>query len=297
MNENIDTSDVNLNPEQYHKTFKVGDILDSMFTLYRNNYKLYLSIATIYFLAVLIEYSLKGFISGTIQNAIIPLLISIPLAIVAISTAVYATGSLYLDREISVDNIIKYVFHRFVPLIGSHLIVRLLLSLCLISFSLSVVLTFRSGPVGILLGLIAIPFSIYLIVNWIFHIPVILFEKKQILNSFSKSSALVENSWWRVLGIFILILIITSAIDAILTLTIAFVMYLLNLAGNTTYQNLLQWIFINDVLDSNNLYFYSIMTFVDLLTQGLVFPLWVIGYTLLYIDRSLQVDENFDFPE
>lgn len=297
MNENIDTSDVNLNPEQYHKTFKVADILDSMFTLYRNNYKLYLSIATIYFLAVLIEYSLKGFISGTIQNAIIPLLISIPLAIVAISTAVYATGSLYLDREISVDNILKHVFHRFVPLIGSHLIVRLLLSLGLISFSLSVVLTFRSGPVGILLGLIAIPFSIYLIVNWIFHIPVILFDKKQIMNSFSKSSALVENSWWRVLGIIILILIITSAIDAILTLTIAFVMYLLNLAGNTTYQNLLQWIFINDVLDSNNLYFYSIMTFVDLLTQGLVFPLWVIGYTLLYIDRSLQVDENFDFPE
>ena len=297
MNENIDTTDVNLNSEQYPQSFKVGDILDSMFTLYRNNYKLYLSIATIYFLAVLIEYSLKGFISGRIQEVVIPLIISMPVLIFALSAGVYITGSLYLDREISVDNIFKPVFHRFIPLIGSHLIVRLIVALCLISFSLSIVLTFRSGPVGILLGLIAIPFSIYLIVNWIFHIPVILFEKKQIGNSFSKSSALVKNSWWRVLGIIILILIISSAIDTILTLSVAFIMFILKFAGNTDYQNLLQWTFLNEVLDSNNLYFYSIMTFVDLLMQGLVFPIWCIGYSLLYIDRRLQVDGMFKITD
>ena len=297
MKENIDTSDVNLNSEQYPQTFNVGDILDSMFTLYRNNYKLYLSIATIYFLAVLIEYSLKGFIIGRIQEVLIPLIISMPVLIFALSAGVYITGSLYLDREISVDNIFKQVFHRLVPLIGSHLIVRLLVALCLISFSLSVALMFRLGGISILIGFIAIPFSIYLIVSWIFHIPVILFEKKQIGNSFSKSSALVKKSWWRVLGIIILILIISYAIDTILTLSVAFIMFILKFAGNTDYQNLLQWTFLNDILDSNNLYFYSIMTFVDLLTQGLVFPIWCIGYSLLYIDRRLQVDGTFEITD
>ncbi len=297
MNENIDISDINQNPALNPQTLKVGDILDSMFALYRNNYKLYLSIALIYFFAVIIEYSLKGFISGSIQEALIPLIISMPVSIFAISAGVYVTGSLYLDREISVDNTFRHVFHRLVPLIGSNLIVRLLVALCLISFSLSVALMFRLGGISILIGFIAIPFSIYLIINWIFHIPVILFEKKQIGNSFSKSSTLVKNSWWRVLGIIILILIISSAIDTILTLSVAFVMFLLNLGGNTDYQNLLQWTFFNDILDSNNLYFYSIMTFVDLLMQGLVFPLWVIGYSLLYIDRRLQVDGMFEFTD
>ena len=96
------------------------------------------------------------------------------------------------------------------------------------------------------------------------------------------------------LGIIILILIISHAIDTILTLSVAFIMLLLKLAGNTDYQNLLQWTFLDEVLDSNNLYFYSIMTFVDLLMKGLVFPIWGIGYSLLYIDRRIQVDGTFE---
>lgn len=295
MNQNIDSSDLNQNPEQYPHTLNVADILDSMFTLYRNNYRLYLSIALIYFLAVIIEYSLKGFIAGTIQKAIIPILISMPLAIIAISAAVFATGSLYLKRTISVEDIFKHVFHRFLPIIGSHLLVRLIIALSLISFSLSTLLTFRAGPVGILIGLIAIPFSIYLTVNWIFHLPIILFEKPKIIYSFTKSSTLVRNSWWWVLGMIFLILIICSAIDVILTLSVAFVMFLLKLAGNTDYLNILRWTFLDEVLDSNNLYFYSIMTFVNLMMRGLVFPLWGIGYSLLYIHRKLQVDGNYDF--
>ena len=99
------------------------------------------------------------------------------------------------------------------------------------------------------------------------------------------------------LGIIILILIISYAINTILTLSVAFIMFILKFAGNTDYQNLLQWTFLNDILDSNNLYFYSIMTFVDLLTQGLVFPIWCIGYSLLYIDRRLQVDGTFEITD
>lgn len=297
MNQNIDSSDLDQNPEHFPQTQNFADILDSMFTLYRNNYRLYLSIALIYFFAVIIEYSLKGFIDGTIQKAIIPILISMPLGIIAISAAIFATGSLYSKRTISVEDIFKHVFHRFVPIIGSHLLVRVIFALCLISFSLSALLTVRTGPEAILIGLIAIPFSIYLIINWIFHLPIILFEKPKIIYSFTKSSTLVRNSWWRVLGMIFLIIIICSAIDIILTLSVAFVMFLLKLSGNADYLNILRWTFLDEVLDSNNPYFYFIMTFFDLMMRGLVFPLWCIGYSLLYIHRKLQVDGNFDFSE
>ena len=296
MNENIDTTDVNQNPEQIRQTLKVGDILDSSFALYRNNYKLYLSIAFIYFIAILLEYSLEGFIPGRIQGVLIPVLISMPFAIIAISAGVYATVSLYLVREISVDDIFKRVFHRFVPIIASHLIVRLLLALGLVSISLSVILTFRFGLSGILICII-VPISIYIVVNWMFHIPVILYEIPQVRYALRKSYILTKNYWWRIVFIVFLIFIICYAISSIITLSISLVMFLFNLAGNTTYVNLLQWIFLNEVLDSDNLYFYSIMTFVKLSMHGFVFPLWVIGYSLIYINRRLQVDGMFDIQE
>lgn len=298
MNENIDSIDVNQNSEQYKQPLKIGDILDSIFALYRNNYKLYLSIALIYFIALLLEYSLKGFIPGSIQGEIIPVLISMPFGIIAISAGVYATGSLYLEREISADDIFKRIFHRLVPLIGSHLIVRAILALGLMSVSFFMIMTLRLGLPsilsGIIIGFIILLISIYIIVSWMFHIPVILYEIPKVGYALKKSYNLTKFSWWRIVFIVFLILIICYAISTIITLSVSSIMYVFNLAGNTNYQNILQWMFLNEVLDSDNLYFYSIMTFVNLFMRGIVFPLWVIGYTLIYIDRKLQVDREFD---
>ncbi|MCG9128627.1 hypothetical protein JT359_13595 [Candidatus Poribacteria bacterium] len=297
MNENIDTPSSNETTGHYVRKLKTGDILDSMFSLYRNNYTQYLSIAMIYFLAIVIEYSLKGIIPGRIQQSLIPLLISIPIGIFAIGSGIYVTGSLYMDKTTSLDNSFKHVIHRILPLIGSSLIVRGIIIIGLLSVSFSIIQTFTVGPQGILIGFIVLPITVYILVKWIFHLPIILFENPKITHCFIKSSALVKNSWWRILGILILILIITYAIDSIITFSVAFVMLLFKLGANTDYITLLRWKFMDGILDSNNLIFYSTMTFVKLVTQSLVVPLWVIGYSLLYIDRRIQVEGNFDFPD
>lgn len=124
----------------------------------------------------------------------------------------------------------------------------------------------------------------------IFHIQVILFEESQIGYALKRSSQLVRNSWWRIIGITILIIFVSYIIVLILKVSVAFILVFMNLAGNTNLRNIIEWAGMNNVLDSNNIFFYAFMTCIDLILTSLVFPIWSIGITLLYIDRRIRID-------
>lgn len=124
----------------------------------------------------------------------------------------------------------------------------------------------------------------------IFHIQVILFEESQIGYALKRSSQLVRNSWWRIIGIIILIIFVSYIIVLILKVSVAFILVFMNLAGNTNLRNIIEWASMNNVLDSNNIFFYAFMTCIDLILTSLVFPIWSIGITLLYIDRRIRID-------
>ena len=56
---------------------------------------------------------------------------------------------------------------------------------------------------------------------------------------------------------------------------------------------MVEWSILETVLDSDNFLFYAIMTCIDLIMTALVFPIWVIGVTLLYFDRRVR-KEGYD---
>ena len=63
---------------------------------------------------------------------------------------------------------------------------------------------------GVLLVLAAVLFMIFLIMKWMFTIPLIGWEDAEIIPAFQRSWSLVRGNWWRVFGILTLMNIIVS---------------------------------------------------------------------------------------
>ncbi|NOY07022.1 MAG: hypothetical protein GXO82_10425 [Chlorobi bacterium] len=71
---------------------------------------------------------------------------------------------------------------------------------------------------GVLGFLVIIPVSIFLAIRWLFALQVIAWEDTGVIEGFKRSWFLVENNWWRVLGIVILLSIVAQfAISIIVT--------------------------------------------------------------------------------
>ena len=293
MSDTPETSHIEINDISKLQPMGVGDILDTTFSLYRKHFLLFLGIASIYFLAILIEYSLKGFISGPIQKALIPPLTAMPFAIVSIGGVVLASATVYLGENITSSAALRQVFKRFIPVLGSHLIWRLFFVFTFISISYSIILTIRHGASGILLGLIGFPIASYFLVCWVFHLPIVLLEEPRVVYALKRSTELVRSKWWQVVGILILILLTSYAIAVIFKVSLGFIFIFTNFAGNTDLREIIEWSIMENVLDTSNFFFYIIMTCVDLILTVLVFPIWTIGLTLLYFDRRIR-NENSD---
>ncbi len=292
MSDRTETSHVEKNDISKLQPIGVGDILDTTFSLYRKHFLLFLGIASIYFFAILIEYSLKGFISATIQKALIPTLTAMPFAIVSIGGVVLASAAVYLGENITSSAALKQVFKRFFPVLGSHLIWRMFFVFTFLSIGFSIILTIRQGVSGILLGLIGFPIAFYFLICWVFHLPIVLLEEPRVLYALRRSSELVRGAWWQVVGILILILLTSYAIAVIFKVSLGFMFVFTKFAGNTDLRSILEWSIMDKALDTSNFFFYIIMTCADLILTTLVFPIWTIGLTLLYFDRRTRKESS-----
>ncbi|MDE0481004.1 MAG: hypothetical protein OXI67_00370 [Candidatus Poribacteria bacterium] len=292
MLDSNDTSHIEINNTSKLQPMGVGDILDTTFSLYRKHFLLFLGIASIYFFAILIEYSLKGFISATIQKALIPTLTAMPFAIVSIGGVVLASAAVYLGENITSSAALKQVFKRFFPVLGSHLIWRMFFVFTFLSIGFSIILTIRQGVSGILLGLIGFPIAFYFLICWVFHLPIVLLEEPRVLYALRRSSELVRGAWWQVVGILILILLTSYAIAVIFKVSLGFMFVFTKFAGNTDLRSILEWSIMDKALDTSNFFFYIIMTCADLILTTLVFPIWTIGLTLLYFDRRTRKESS-----
>ncbi len=292
MSDATETSHLNINNTSNLQPMGVGDILDTTFSLYRKHFLLFLGIASIYFFAILIEYSLKGFISGTIQKALIPTLTAMPFAIVSIGGVILASATVYLGENITSSAALKQVLKRFIPVLGSHLIWRLFFVLTFLSIGFSIILTIRQGASGILLGLIGFPIAFYFLICWVFHLPIVLLEVPRVVYALKRSTELVRSTWWQVVGILILILLTSYAIAVIFKVSLGFMFVFAKFAGNTDLRSVIEWAIMENLLDTSNFYFYTIMICADLILTTLVFPIWTIGLTLLYFDRRTRKESS-----
>ncbi len=65
MLERTDTSTDNTSETPMLQPMGVGDILDTTFSLYRKHFLMFLGLTSIYFFGLLLEYSLRGFMTSS----------------------------------------------------------------------------------------------------------------------------------------------------------------------------------------------------------------------------------------
>lgn len=140
--------------------------------------------------------------------------------------------------------------------------------------------------------LILTPFAIYFTVRWLFAAVVILVEQPLIRRAFARSSELTRGRWWRIWGTLISLSVLSFAIQRIVVITIGFILMWTKMMGETTSMDLLKWI-VRYSFESSNPLFYTIMWWINRIVGSLIFPIWIIGITLLYFDLRIR-KEGFD---
>ena len=274
---------------------RTGEILDTTFSFYRNHFLLFLGIAAVHFFGSLVKYSLEGFFSNSGLPHIIPNFVNVPFVIVSMGAVILATATIYLGENITSTDALKQTLRRFWHLLVCHLIWVFVTGIPFISVSFLIPFMLRgTSLVSILvIPLCLAPFSIYFAVRWGFVAETLLLEKTNVQNAFKRSSELVRGRWWRVCGILVLILLLSAAIHYILEISLGTIFVLAKAAGGTDLKTIIQWAVMETELGSGSLLFYAIMTSTDLILKTFVFPIWIIGITLLYFDQRIR-KEGFD---
>ena len=156
----------------------------------------------------------------------------------------------------------------------------------IISFLLFFVMKLGSSWIQLLL-LAFVPFSTYYAVRWTFATPAVLLEESPIRRAFEKSGELTRGRWWRVWGVLISFSVLTFAVQRILESTVGFILILTRLVGAVSPMDILRWAVMYASIDVDPL-FYTIMMWTGFIVRTLVFPIWVIGITLLYFDLRIR---------
>ena len=140
--------------------------------------------------------------------------------------------------------------------------------------------------------LVLTPLAIYFTVRWLFAAVVILVERPLIRRAFARSSELTRGRWWRIWGTLISLSVLSFAIQRIVVITIGFILMLTKVMGETTSMDILKWMARYSFENSNPL-FYTIMWWINRIVGSFIFPIWIIGITLLYFDLRIR-KEGFD---
>ena len=264
-----------------------SDILDTIFSLYRKHFLLFLGILTLHFFGELVAYSLEGILSSFRLKDLVVRLAGAPFMLVSAGGIILTTAATYLDRRITSSHALKQAFRRFVPIC----ICQILWTLAWGTTFVLAAFTIRQ-EIGIFLAILIVgtPFSIYFAVRWIFVIEIVLLEKPFVGYAFKRSGELVRRTWGRVCTTVILILLLSSAIHHIFEISLGLILSLTELTDDTTPTNIIQWSILEEPLNSSSP-FYAIMTCIDLLLRTFIVPIWVIGITLLYFDLRIRKEE------
>ena len=225
------------------------DILDSMFTLYRNHFRLFASICSVYFFIGLAADLLDGisalFLPSADHLSRIPGVggaVSLVTSLVAILTMLVVTGTLffgvtqvYLGKRVTAGAAFRKTKRRFWPLFFSALlywmvIIPLILLynlgwdfpldlLCIGLDLLFLCEIYLPEAADLVIDYILILVALYVGVRWIFCCLAAVFEEKSAVRSLKRSGELVKGGRWRVFGTVIAIVLLAFFILSILPLS------------------------------------------------------------------------------
>jgi len=218
-------------------------IIGDAFTIYKNNYlKFFGIVAALYFpLIVLIigvilvvmlptsplalnpDSSELYLVYAMIPAGSITLFVALIAATLAQGALVHATAEQYFLRPVGIGRAFRFAWHRIWNMMGALILPGLaILGIWLLIFGIPLAIYFsKIIPaadwqlilLGVFIAIPGLPAAIYLGIIWAFSLQAALFEGCGPTAALSRSAALVKGSWWRVLGIFLLLQLILMGIN------------------------------------------------------------------------------------
>ena len=205
----------------------IGDIIGDTFRIYGRNFWKLLAITAIVLgvlgviwtiaglgllSLVMTGWSIAALTGWLIAGPIILVVANIVGGILMAGALIHAVSEQYLRQRISIRQAYSFAWRRLGAMIGAGILVFLAIG-GIIAVSAFVA---SFSWVGWILVVVCACASIYLIIRWIFVFPAALLEGLGPIAALSRSYGLVKNSWWRVLGITLVVALISGAISAIL---------------------------------------------------------------------------------
>ena len=260
------------------KLMRFEDILDTTFSLYRKHFWLFLGLVSFCVFAelashLLIDFS-QFFFDRSLLLGIAIVLIIVTFSVIGIGGLVIGSGATYLGENITIHTVLQRTIDRFWQLMGCFLLWSLVTSVLAAT-------------------IIGIPFAIYFAVRWGFFLGTIMFEKPVISTALKRSSELVRGMWWRMFGMLLAILLLSTMIHAIIEISIGLVLIATNLVSEIDFIDIFQWGLLGTSFESSTPLFYAISTAIHLVVHAISFAIWIIGVTLLYFNQRIR-QEAFD---
>ena len=225
-----------------------ADILDTTFSLYRDNLRLFLGItATLYVPFGVIQILLVGLSEAetTIQifSGLLGMLQGLVVVPMVMGALVFAIAQEYLGKQTTIDEAFSRV--KFWSVLGATWLIGL-------------------AAIGLGITVIGLPFSLYFAFRWSLFCPCIMVEGYPARGAMRRSSELVRGAWWRVFGIEIVLMLMT---------------YLVSLGGAYGLGA-----FLDRMLGTQRLMALFLETVLSIFTT----PIGLIGTTLLYFDFRIR---------
>lgn len=285
-----------------------ADILDAMFSIYRNHFRLFVVICSVYFVWEFITYLLIGVTAVLAPGSgrfSVPMLIVFVLSLISHVVMIFVKGGLFfgsaqafLGVQIAPKAAFEQVKRRFWPFLASHLLYGIIVGLLVIT-------------------LIGIPFALFFGFRWIFYSLTAIFEEKPAVGALKRSSELVNGGWWRVFGIMLGIFLLVSVIESIPGISMGVVeglrygreidedlleeamqgeedpLEILKRSSADILWSMLGFMSAPQITTWIELFSYVIRNCFSLVITCLMLPVGIIGATLVYFDRRIR-NEAFD---
>ncbi len=164
--------------------------------------------------------------SGIAQ--LLPALVAGFLQVLASGLFIVLVGAAVLGRQLDAGQTWAILRPRLLPLIGVTLLIGIGATLAVaVMVAIIVGLAFAMGPwavlPGLAIGLGGTVALVYAYVKLAVASPALVIEGVGVISSMRRSWSLARGSWWRVLGILILALVITSLLTTVVTVPITLV--------------------------------------------------------------------------
>ena len=284
-----------------------GELLDTTFSLYRSHFRAFIGISSCFCIVMFLIFSGVCFDNAVGRDASVGiriLIIGVFLAgfIFVVSGLMFASTEAYLGRHIKIGTVLRQARHRFLRCFGGSLLFGLLAVLLLFFSGVLLVVILRVslgntidiiGPLSTLL--LAAVVLAWFLTYWCFFVAAVLVEGELIGNGFRRSHELISGAWWRIVGTMLAILLLHLAVSIIVRIAIGSLLNLTQFMGVMEFLRTTQWATLLQLLANKPeaSFSYMLMFLINLGIDIFTMPIWVIGVTLLYINRRIQ-KEGFD---